>query len=284
MSFKSITRERRAIAKALDYLASTASQVWGYTAPGSCVTEAHIIAKVLTRYFGIPSTVIAADMSAWNSASEANQMEIEQRLKDGHPPEKMFDDLGMKNGIFLRLSHKGHDGTDPNYEGRTNPRHYGPDAEGYDGHTIVQTPNFIIDSTLGQINRDERIQAPKVMVYERKHFGPLSDDYSWLMNEVPIPTAPVGARPVGYDADGNLHPLDMTKVRVESLGMLTPHSIKPEKVAIVKVGEDTWLALCLRPDISVEKEMEIHQFDNGWFGQTNAMSRTVEKRLRRSGA
>lgn len=284
MSFKAIARERRAIAKTLDMLYHTAEQVWGYTHAGSCVTEAHIIARVLTRYFGIPSTVIAADMSAWNSASAANQREVEQRIKDGHPPEQMFDDLGQPGGLFLRLSHKGHDGTDPDYDGRTNPRHYGPDAEGYDGHTIVQTPHFIIDSTLSQINRDERIQAPRMMVYERKHFGPLPSEYGWLMTEVPTPTAPIGSRPVGYDKDGNLHDMDMSRVKVEFMGLLTPHSIEPEEVSVVKVGEDTWLALCLRPDISVEKEMEIHQFDSGWFSQMNRMSRTVEKRLRKAGA
>jgi hypothetical protein len=185
--------------------------------------------------------------------------------------------------MFIRLSHKGHDETDPQFNGRDNPRHYGEDAQGYDGHMVVQTPNFIIDSTLGQINRDERIQAPRVMVYERKHFGPLPEAYEWLMNEVPIPTSPVGARKAGYDSNGNLHDLDMTQVTVANMAMLTPHSIKPEKVAVVKVAENSWVALCLRPDISLSSEMEIHQFAPSWWNQTNAQARTVEKRLRRAG-
>ena len=95
-------------------------------------------------------------------------------------------------GQTVTLWHKGHDGNDPKYpDYRTNPRYYQEGATGYDGHVIVQTKTYLLDLTLGQINRRDMsknhgsehteyyggtlIAVPNTFTFRRDHCKAMND-------------------------------------------------------------------------------------------------------------
>ena len=285
---------------------------------GSCIQDSFAIAQVLKDEFGMDAEPVPADMSAWNSnaikhakySQEHGTAQWEEWLEEqGLTEDTVYEGEEMKliqaksdlvgietmratnasinkaNPLYLQLSHKGHDDTDPDYPDRSNPRHYGKDAGGYDGHIVVRVGDWILDPTLGQIRRPPhgnqknqnlpQIDSPLFHIYDATKLGPLSEKWEFLTRPLLAPTI---MRERRYLVEGQLAPITGLMLSRE-YGLVQPTSAAQNQNLIEKVAPDTWVFLGLRPDIDLDEEMEIHDFADGWWSRVASQKKYLRKRI-----
>tara|TARA_R110002020_G_scaffold374239_1_gene585610 strand:- start:5112 stop:5972 length:861 start_codon:yes stop_codon:yes gene_type:complete len=206
---------------------------------GSCITDSMLFCKVYNRLFTHHrAKPVCTDLSAQAFDNKSPTMQV-------------------------CLWHKGHDGNDPHYpDARTNPRYYGNTPSGYDGHIIVQTQNYYVDLTLGQINRPAlkvplshtfaRTEAKAFSLYHPniRHFF-TEVRHTQIINRTLNQQA---GQPLKNDAKIT-HSMDLV--------LLRPESLAPEAVAIQDYNHDdrhsTTIAWAIRTDIDFETELGIHR-------------------------
>ena len=260
-------------------------EVRGFKEAGSCITDSMLFVAVWNKLFpDMPAEAVCTDLAAFSKYQE------------------------------VTLWHKGHDGDDPNWpEHRSNPRYYGPNGGGYDGHVVVRTPNFIIDPTIGQINREvdgqQVLGVPMSTRFNLSDCTPL-EDYDEELTEIFTRSKPTQMRIREQVPNGTSRSQGkIVKEWVQDLVLMRPQSLAPKKVfitdfeTVTKVRPTgvnkrrparretliTVVAWALRPDIDFATELAIHRADSNqnledyWDRERAVHAKRLMKRIRRMG-
>ena len=259
--------EEEAIQIVMGELKDYNETVRGFTEAGSCITDSMLFCNAMAATFKIPAVPVCSDLAAFGRSRHGEYQ--------------------------LQLWHKGHDGNDPRYpdDYRSNPKHYGPSGTGYDGHIVVRTPNFIIDPTFGQLNREGKIKVPLMALLSLEDFGPIDPNNDLHAHFLKSHTITMFKRP--QRVIGEKQNSDATHSWDVELPLLLPASIEPEMVHISNHKEDgiiTFFAHALRTDIDFETELQKH-IDTGtlkinedsWRQEREVHSRKLIGRMRERG-
>ena len=141
--------EERAISDVLNDIIAFNTHVRGFTGAGSCISDSMLFTILYNKRYKTlrRARAVCCDVSGFGST-----------------------------GREFSLWHKGHDGNDPQYpEPRTNPNYYSKGATGYDGHVVAQTEHYIIDPTIGQINRNDPETGHRYFDVELAHVFPIKE-------------------------------------------------------------------------------------------------------------
>ena len=233
-------------------------KVRGFKAVGSCITDSMLFVGVWNRLFTDKAVCVCTDLAAMGSSERE----------------------GM--GQTVTLWHKGHDGNDPKYpDYRTNPRYYQEGATGYDGHVIVQTKTYLLDLTLGQINRRDMsknhgsehteyyggtlIAVPNTFTFRRDHCKAMNDYPENVVQALTEIKSVEMRQREHLEAGEDKSTAKIIRTWTQDLALLNPDSLAPEQVS-VHMFEDiapdmeyTLVAYALRPDIDFETELGVHR-------------------------
>lgn len=243
MSFKKLRmkgKERTAIEQSLKAL-HLFQQGMGWESVGSCVQDSVIIREVLQRHFKIKAEVISADLSAWNEnmvncLRESNRTgddlsAVLDRIEDGD-----FADFSCAAPRTVRCFHEQAMGGD-----------------GFDGHALVRTNNYIIDPTAGQAARHE-LEIPPMMIFEREQFGELDDSkFDYVRFSLKgMPQSNKTTREAG-----GLPEIDRSSpnpIEDDTQSLMQAKGLALGEVAVVKCGIQSYYGLTLRPDRSISED------------------------------
>ena len=222
-------------------------KVRGFESVGSCITDSQVFARVWNRLYK------------------------KRKEPKAYPVCTDLFAFSQTNGQEVSLWHKGYDGDDPNFpEPRSNPRYYGKQPTGYDGHIIVKTPNFYVDMTLGQINRKDSkgrdlIKVPEAWVFKNTEVRSLSEYPEDLVKHITstrMMTLRETEKPKVGESKAQMKTL---RTWEEPFTLLREASRKPDAIYIGSFGignledEDTIVGYALRTDIDFETELALHR-------------------------
>lgn len=196
---------------------------------GSCVQDCMALQAVLKRVFDIDSELLCADFCAWNA--------------------------NMRIGVMDR-----HAGRDPQFDPARAPAYAVEVAHGmenptdrYSGHALLRTVNHTIDPTIGQAwrqnGRQVLLDPPPMLFLDNELFGPLDmDEHAWLT--WPRPSFLHTNRPAGDQGHGVESAPGMGMADLGPL--LRNHAAHPGPMAVLRAGQDCWVAYLTRADLKVE--------------------------------
>ena len=141
--------EERAIREVVDDIINFNTHVRGFSGAGSCISDSMLFTILYNKRYKTlrRARAVCCDVSGFGST-----------------------------GREFSLWHKGHDGNDPEWpEPRSNPKFYSMGATGYDGHVVAQTEHYIVDLTIGQINRNDPETGHRYFDVELAHVFPIKE-------------------------------------------------------------------------------------------------------------
>lgn len=157
--------EEKAIVEVMNDIISFNRHVRGFTGAGSCITDSMLFTILYNKRYKTTlkrAKAVCCDVSGFGST-----------------------------GREFSLWHKGHDGNDPQYpEYRTNPNYYSTGATGYDGHVVAETEHYIVDLTIGQINRNDPetghryFDVPLAEYFLKRECQPLQNYPAWIVEHM----------------------------------------------------------------------------------------------------
>jgi len=225
---------------------------------GSCVRESRVLAEILNAV-GIESKIICSDMSVWNES--CRQLIIHKYIHNVYE-NSGSDAMGelviqlQKDGVDLAFLEAERE--DPYLDEPMSVTVYHEQAEtlgqmdnkyGHDGHCLVETPNFIVDPTLGQTYRAGYLDVPAQIIIKKTEFQRLKpeDQYAkWTRFDWGL------AFRSGEKDENGLSPIQK-EFRSDLDGLLTEISCDHDLIGIHKIADQTFLGYSLRPDQEISE-------------------------------